>query len=296
VPLRRAAATNATEAATMVRSSKKNSKETQNGNDITMGDDDKTVVTEMLSTKIDYIEAEMTDLLLRYEIPYRNGKSDPNDYKLHVQLLTALAKALDKSHLRVYDNQNQRVKSFDAPKWVNHEYHADHFTTHDDPSQRKTIIVHSVMSKQSISAMKNDPSVIKLLEQTTTYLRAHFWKTDKVRLRDIGFLVSFVPTKHSKEHVAMKMLESCESYPDVEWHQAPQFKLIHAQPKIKVAGKQQLLKTHAFSVQVLAQDSSKMNQFLRKIYDKEHLFMPYSTSQRRDCIRTGSFTTHGLLF
>jgi hypothetical protein len=245
-----------------------------------MDDDDETVGAETPTTKIDFIEAEMTDLLLRYEIPYHNGNSDPTGFKQHVQLLIALTKAFNKSHLRVYDNSNQRVKSFDAPKWTNHKYYADHFTAHDDPSQRKTIIVHRVMSKQSIPTMKNNPSIIKVLKQTTTYLRAHFWKTDEVLLQDIGFLVSFVPTKHSKEHVAQKMFESCEAYHDVDWKQAPPFKLIHAQPKIRLAGKQQVLKTHAFSVQVLTKDSSNMNQFLRKIYEKEHLFVPYSMKQK----------------
>jgi hypothetical protein len=61
---------------------------------------------------------------------------------------------------------------------------------------------------------------------------------------------------------------------------APAFKIIHAQPRIKLSGKQQPIKTHAFSVQVQAKDATKMNQFLRKIYEDEHLYMPYSMKQK----------------
>jgi hypothetical protein len=185
----------------MAPSSKKNSKEPKNSEDLIMDDDDTTVVAETQATKMDFIEAEMMDLYLRYEIPYRNGTPDPNkDFKQHVHLLIAMTTAFDKLQLRIYDNQNERVKSFKEKKWMNKDYFEDHFTLHDNSSQRKTIIVHRVRSKKSISAMKNDPSVTQHLKSINTYLRAHFWNDDKVLLRDIGFLVSYVPTtKHSKE-------------------------------------------------------------------------------------------------
>jgi hypothetical protein len=76
------------------------------------------------------------------------------------------------------------------------------------------------------------------------------------------------------------MLASCESYNDVDWSHAPPFKLIHTQPHIKLPRKQQPLKTHAFYVQVLTADAPKMNQFLRKIYEDDHLFMPYSMKKK----------------
>jgi hypothetical protein len=65
-------------------------------------------------------------------------------------------------------------------------------------------------------------------------------------LKDIGFLLSYVPTKDSKEYV-----------------------------KIKLSGKQQPLKTHTFSVQVQSKDAPAMNQFLRKVYEDKNLFVPY---------------------
>jgi hypothetical protein len=76
------------------------------------------------------------------------------------------------------------------------------------------------------------------------------------------------------------MIECCDAYPDVDWTHAPPFKLIHSQSKVKVAGKPQPLKTHAFSVQVLHSDLAKMNQFLQKINKDEHIFMPYSMKKK----------------
>jgi hypothetical protein len=233
----------------MAPSSNKNRKETKNAEDTEMDNDNATVEAETPTTKIDFLEAEMMDLMLRYEIPYRNGSAEPENFKQHVNLLIALTKAFDKSSLRIYNNKNERVKSFDLPKWRNKEYFEDHFTLYDDPSQRKTLLVHRVMSKNTISTMKNDPKVITHLKQTNSYLRAHLWMDNEVLLRDIGFMVSYVPTKHSKEFVMNDMRDCCNAYPDVDWIHAPPFKLIHAQPKVKLPGKHQLLKTHAFSVQ-----------------------------------------------
>jgi hypothetical protein len=113
-----------------------------------------------------------------------------------------------------------------------------------------------------------------LLKQSTTFLRGHFWKQDEqVLLKDIGFLVSYVATKHSKEFVSNDMFKHCGQSPNVEWTHATEFKLIHAQPKLKISGKQKPLKTHAFSVQVLAKDASKINQFSQKIYEDEHYYV-----------------------
>jgi hypothetical protein len=265
----------------MAPSSKKNTKEPKQSDDKMNDDDEETVCAETKATKMDFIEAEMMDLHLRYEIPYINGKSHPdNDFKQHVKLLLVMTTAFDKLNLRIYDNQNERVKSLHESKWSNREYFESRFTIHDDAAQRKTLIVHRVRSKKSVTTMKNDPTVTQHLKNTNSYLRAHFWKDDEVLLRDVGFLVSYVPTKHSKEYVINEMIKSCNAYPDVEWTQAPQFKLIHSQPKVKLSGKQQTLKTHAFSIQVLQQDFATMNQFLRKIYETEHLFMPYSMKRK----------------
>lgn len=271
---------NATELATMASHPMKNSKEVVPTDDTTMDDDDITVVTATPTAKTDFIEAEMMDLLLRYEIPFTTGHPQDDDFKNHVQLLIAITKTFDKSNIRIYDNKNTRVKSFAEQKWMNKEYFNDHFTMHIERSQRKTILVHRIMTTKSISTIKNDPTVMQHLKQSTTFLRGHFWKEDEVLLKDIGFLVSYVATKHSKEYVSRDMFKRCGRFPDVEWAHAPEFKLIHAQPKIKLSGKQKPLKTHAFSVQVLAQDATKMNHFLQKIYSDTHFYVPYSMKKK----------------
>jgi hypothetical protein len=264
----------------MAPSSEENTKETKNSDDQTMDDDDETVVTESRTTKTDFIEAEMNDLTIRYEIPYRTGEPDHTDYKHHVHLLIALTQAFDKSNLRIYDNNNKRVKSFSEPKWLDKEYFQAHFTTHDNKSQRKTLMAHRVMSNKPVATLKNDPAVLKHLKQSGTYLRAHFWSEDQVLLKDIGFLVSYVPTKHSRDYVLKDIHDRCNRFDDVKWSQAPAFKVIHAQPKIKLSGKKQPLKTHAFSVQVQSKDAPAMNQFLRTIYEDEHLYVPYSMKKK----------------
>jgi hypothetical protein len=195
-------------------------------------------------------------------------------------LLIAITQAFDKSTLRIFDNKNNRVKSFSEPKWQNQEYYHDHFTTHDAVGQRKTLVVHRIMTKKTISGIKNDPNVSKHLKKLNTFLRGHFWKEDEVLLKDIGFLVSYIPTKHSTEFVNNDIFTRCSTTADIEWTDAPSYKLIHAQPKIKLAGKKQTMKTHAFSVQVLTKDASKMNQFLQKIYENDPLYMPYSMKEK----------------
>jgi hypothetical protein len=156
----RAAVTNATEPATMVPPSGKNPSETGTPRDILMEDDDKTIVTEMPRTTTDFLEAEMMDLNIRYKIPHKKGHSSPDNFKDHVNFLLLLTKAFDKSTFRIYDNKNQQVKSFSEPKWLNKEYYEAHFCIHDTASQRKTVIVHRVMTKQSISSFKHDPSFL----------------------------------------------------------------------------------------------------------------------------------------
>jgi hypothetical protein len=89
----------------MAASSSKNSKDTGTNNDTTMDDDDVTVHTKKPTNKTDFIEAEMTDLNIRYEIPFRKGQSNDEDYKQHVKLLIAITTNFDKSMIRIYDNK-----------------------------------------------------------------------------------------------------------------------------------------------------------------------------------------------
>jgi hypothetical protein len=267
---------NAKESATMAPSPPKNPDDTTNPEDAIMHDDDETVVAETPPTKIDFIEQEMTDINIRYEIPYRKGTANADDFKQHVQLLIAITTAYDKSTIRIYDNQNNRIRSFNEPKWNNKEYFEDHFTIHDETSQRKSVIVHRMMTKKTISEIKNEPTILQHLKTSSTYLRGHFWKQDEVSLKDIGFLLSYVPTKHSKEFVAKDIFDRCAESPDIYWSDVPEFKLIHAQPKVTLSGRKNPLKTHAFSVQVLATEASKMNRFLQAIYSKDHHYLPYT--------------------
>jgi hypothetical protein len=260
----------------MAPSSETNPDDTGKPEDETMIDDDVTVTAETPTSKFDFIEAEMTDLNIRYEIPFRKGQANDDDFKLYVKILHAITTAFDKSTVRIYDNENARIRSFKEPKWQDKDYFDDHFKIHVVPSQRKSVIVHRIMTKKTISEIKNEPSVIQLLKASSTYLRGHFWKDDEVNLKDIGFLLSYIPTKHSKEFVANDIFERCSAIPDLYWTHAPEFKLIHAQPKIVLPGRKMPLKTHAFSVQVLAKDASTMNKFLQRIYEEDHHYMPYN--------------------
>jgi hypothetical protein len=93
----------------MAPSLDKNPKETDLTEDTTMDDNDKTVVAKSNASKTDFIEAEMMDLNVRYEIPFRNGNSNDDDFKLDVKLLLAITQAFDKSTLHIYDNKNKHT-------------------------------------------------------------------------------------------------------------------------------------------------------------------------------------------
>jgi hypothetical protein len=132
------------------------------------------------------------------------------------------------------------------------------------------------MTKKTIPEIKNEPTVLNHLKTSSTYLRGHFWKQDEVSLKDIGFLLHYVPTKHSKEFVAKDIFDRCADSNDIYWTDVPEFKLIHSQPKITIAGRKNPLKTHAFSVQVLATEASNMNRFLQAIFATDHYYIPYN--------------------
>ena len=117
-------------------------------------DNDITIEAEKPTKKNDFIEAEMTDFNICYGMPYLKGHRNSDDYKCHIHLLISLTTAFDNSTMHIYDNKNNRVKSFTEPKWLDQEYYEEHFRLHDDEQQRKTVIVHRVKFTLTISAMK----------------------------------------------------------------------------------------------------------------------------------------------
>ena len=58
--------------------------------------------------------------------------------------------------------------------------------------------------------------MIAFLKKTNTYLRAHYWKEDELAIKDIGFLVSYVSSKHSKAFVTNNMIERTDLL-SLEW-------------------------------------------------------------------------------
>jgi hypothetical protein len=265
----------------MASHNEENPTETQNPDEIMIDEDDVTVVSGTKTTETDYIEQEMNETVLRFEIPYRNGHTDAADTNLHAQLLQLLTTMYDKTELLIFNNKNKRIKDFQEEKWKNSDYYNSHFGVHDDTSGRKTVVAHRICSTKNIGTLKGEPTIIRFLKQTNTYIRAHYWKEDELDIKDIGFLLSYVPTKHSKEHVINDMFERTKINSSVDWASAPPFHLIHAQPKVKIAGKQHPLRTHAYSVQqVKSQDAVKMNKFLWSLYDQDPLYMPYSMKKK----------------
>ncbi len=155
----------------MALSTKKNSADTGKPEDETMLDDDVTVSAETPASKTDFIEEEMNDNNIRYKIPFRKGSANEDDFKLYVKLLIVITTAFDKSSVRIYDNNNNRIRNFKEPKWQNQEYFKDHFHIHVETNQRKYVIVHRIMTKKTISEIKNEPTVIQQLKTYTKYIR-----------------------------------------------------------------------------------------------------------------------------
>jgi hypothetical protein len=263
----------------MADSSTTNPTERGDVNDATMDDDDITIVSGKKAKKQDYIEDEMVESTLRYEIPYKS-QAKADDVHTHADLLELLTKVYDDNELRIYDNKNMRIKNFSAKKWRNKKYYNSHFGSYVDTAQKKTVVAHRIKSQKPLNTLKGDPSVIAFLKKTNTFLRVHMWQEDELELRDIGFLLSYVPSKHSKNFVTKDMVARTKSVQGTEWSSAPSFKLIHAQPKLKLQGKTKLLRTHAYSVQVKSKDAPAMNLFLRTIYHNEPLYMPYSMNKK----------------
>jgi hypothetical protein len=76
------------------------------------------------------------------------------------------------------------------------------------------------------------------------------------------------------------MIQRSEQYPEIKWARVPAFTLIHAQPKVKIPGTNKIAaKTHAFSIQVLAKDTVRMNQVLCMLYSNDKLYLPYSMAK-----------------
>jgi hypothetical protein len=209
----------------------------------------------------------MTEHTICYEIPYRKGQANKYDFKLHMQLMVTLTKAFDSTELRITDNKNKHIESFEEPKWLDTECFQSHFTVHLHEKQCKTVIAHCIQSKGSIPNLQGESSVIAFLKASNTFLKNDFWEEDEVILKDIKFLNPYVPTHHSKDFVRQDMTERIDFAKDKAWAcskpQPPPSKLIHSQPRIKIKNK--TLKTHAYTIQVLRKDANSTKQYLCKL-------------------------------
>ncbi len=94
----------------MADSSNEKDNVTEEADEAMIDDDDKTVETETVTTKTDFIEQEMTEHTIRYEIPFHKGQASKDDFQSHTKLLIKMSKAFDSTELRFVDNKTSALK------------------------------------------------------------------------------------------------------------------------------------------------------------------------------------------
>jgi hypothetical protein len=155
----------------MADSSNKNPVEPENRLDSLIDDDEETFCTSTTTTKPDFIEQEMEESTVRFEIPYKDGHANKDDFQRHVEILRVLIKWFDDTKICLVDNRNHRVKNLKGEKWMDHDYYKSRFNIHHEETQRKTVIAHRIRSKKSLTMIKGDSTVITFLKKTKTFLQ-----------------------------------------------------------------------------------------------------------------------------
>jgi hypothetical protein len=110
----------------------------------------------------------MEESMIHFEIPYRDGNANKNDFPHQVELMLVLIKPFDHTKICFIDNHNHRVKDLQGDKWIDHDYYKSCFLISTKRNHN---------ARQLLTMIKGDSAIIAFLNKTVTFLWVIFgWK------------------------------------------------------------------------------------------------------------------------
>ena len=249
--------------------------------------DDKSEATDPTGFATMKFEQEMVTKVLKFSFvaPKTQAKQVPPGI-IHLHLLHAIQAALGEDII-IWNNKNEKIEPIKLLQWIsNPTIHQKQFKLHQKITggggpRRSTryYIVHRIMTTETISSIKQIPTIHQILNDNSCYLNEHHWNEDTWDTNKIGFVTKLDPSFYNPDQAHTKFTELLkEKVKKLETRtkiKIPLFRMVFASPKIK-NDRNQTISTKAYAIEVKYEETQTMLQILKSLLRDTPVFVPFS--------------------
>jgi hypothetical protein len=189
------------------------------------------------------------------------------------------------------DNRNRQVTKIEPlrtdPEEHIKQFHL-HFDLHTDSSKSKSsnkqdyrsvtsYFVHRIRSSASLSELKANAKVFKLMKDHDFYVNEHRWSETDWETTQLGFLYGVDPQFYDIDQATTKFTDTLRQA--LQRTKIPKFRLVYCSPKIKSA-KGQVVRTKAYAIETMRVDREELNKLLKVAYKDSGTFVPFQMRAR----------------
>jgi hypothetical protein len=260
--------------------------------------DEDTVATPQRRAKQSTSDDKHQEKTLRFRFPVMTGGSNiAAPPVLHYHFIAAVQDAFGDS-IQILDNKNRVVNKIDLVhfnisaqkstfKWYSGSSTkpTDMSKTSDTtlPTDRRSTkyVLHRIRTSLSMSEIKSNERVKKLLLDHNFYVNFHRWDETEWDIVQLGFFFGLDPSFLNVDQATSKItadLQAAIAAKSTPRPKLPKFKLVFGSPKITVKNK--AVRTKAYAIESQRSTSSDMIKLLKEAYQTTGSFIAYQMRQR----------------
>jgi hypothetical protein len=249
------------------------------------GDDD-TVITPTRGERMKHNDSLRVEKTIKFRfIPSNDNTDKVHPAILHAHWIDEVKKSFGEE-VQFLDNRNRIVTKMD-PLRVDPELHSQQFQQYFDrhtiqrsnnqrnkPDHRNTTsyIVHRIRTSVTLSNIKAESAVFKLMKDHNFYVNEHRWSETDWETTQLGFLYGIDPQFYDINQATNKVTKALKlSLPRTK---VPKFKLVYCSPKIR-KGNGRTVRTKAYAIETQRTDREELTKQLKLAYKDEGTFVQF---------------------
>jgi hypothetical protein len=230
--------------------------------------DEASVNTRKAGEESGKIDADLTELTLRFEYEPTDRNLASQFPMIHINLLKEIQRALE-DEVIIFNNKGNKIGEIDLVEWGSPTMHQRNFKLHVKPGNQrrrtKYLIIHRVHTTQTLSSIRQITGLKDLLQAKNCYLRAHAWDETVVNLVQAGHSINCNPQHYTPE-AAMARIQS-EVRAKNPKAKLPPIRLIYASLR------KDNLRSKAYAIEFAQEDAQAALRILKDTYTGTNRFL-----------------------
>lgn len=253
--------------------------------------DDDTVVTPTRGERTQRKDKVCVEKTLKFRFVPSTKKDNVHPAILHAHWMHEVITAFGGNSVQFFDNRNRQVTKIEPlrtdPEVYTQQFHLHHdrhtsfgkekVSNKQDFRKVTSYIVHRIRSSVTLSEIKANAKIFKLMKDHDFYVNEHRWSEADWETTQLGFLYGVDPQFYNIDQATTKFTNTLRQVSPRA--KIPKFRLVYCSPKIKTA-KGRMVRTKAYAVETMRADRDELNKLLKAAYKDDGTFVPFQLRAR----------------